>query len=343
MNKQNKRSSFKITVLTGILFFLFYYADVIQDSRAEHLDEQNTVPVSADSMADFCRELPRPEYADLRQENIEDNWFEVYRLAPGVKAIYEPHQWQEVISYLIEGERRALLFDSGNGIGDIHSLVTSLTDKPIAVLNSHSHYDHVGGNYAFEKIYGMDTEFTRLRQGGRTNSQIAIEVSPQALCRPLPDGVTVKNHIGRAYKISEVVADGSIIDLGGRELEVMHIPGHTPDAIALLDREARLMWTGDSYYSGPIWLFADETDLDAYDTSLEKLVAELEHIDTLLPAHNTPWVDARVLIDVQKDFRDMLAGKLIRSAQEDGTAEYRSGKTRPFSFLMRDEPLPYAK
>jgi len=104
------------------------------------------------TMGEFCKKLPRSAYADLTRVEDIDEWFEVYQVAPGVKAIYEPHQWQETISYLIEGQTKALLFDTGNGIGDIHALVKRLSKKPITVLNSHSHFDHVGGNHAFKRI-----------------------------------------------------------------------------------------------------------------------------------------------------------------------------------------------
>ena len=210
-------------------------------------------PSPANSMAEFCEKYPRAEYASLKRLDSTDEWFELYEVAPGVTAIVEPHQWQEVISYLIEGEDSALLFDSGNGIADIAQIVKTLTDKPIAVLNSHTHYDHVGGNYSFEKIYAMDTQFTRNRQKGIDNKDIAIEVSPQALCRELPQGVNETNHIGQPFKVTTFIQDGYTINLGERELEVIHVPGHTPDAIVLIDRAAGLMWTGDTYYSGPIW------------------------------------------------------------------------------------------
>jgi len=63
----------------------------------------------ATSMAEFCTRLPRPAYATLEGVPYASDWFELYRVAPGVTAIYEPYQWQEVISYLIEGSDQALL------------------------------------------------------------------------------------------------------------------------------------------------------------------------------------------------------------------------------------------
>jgi glyoxylase-like metal-dependent hydrolase (beta-lactamase superfamily II) len=299
-------------------------------------------PSSAISIAPFCKNLPRPEYANLKRVDIEHDWFEVYQVAEGVKAIYEPFQWQEVISYLIEGEDKALLFDTGNGIADIHALVKRLTHKPISVLNSHSHYDHVGGNHAFEKIYGLNTHFTAARQAGQPNSNIGIEVSEQALCKKPPAGVTPETHIGRPYTITHKLTDGAIIGLGNRTLEIMHIPGHTPDAIALLDRKAGLMWTGDSFYLGPIWLYAPETNLSDYKNSIEKLVEQVPNLKALLPAHNTPWVDPKILIKVEQAFHTMLNGKGIADRSGEGTAEYTFLEDNGFSFLLRDEPLPYA-
>src|ERR1022692_910418 len=82
---------------------------------------------SRPSTPDWCRDLPRPQYKALERVPSADPWFEVYRVAPGVFAIYEPHQFEEVISYLIVGERRAALFDTGMGIGDIKHVVAALT------------------------------------------------------------------------------------------------------------------------------------------------------------------------------------------------------------------------
>lgn len=298
-------------------------------------------PSPAQSMGDFCQSLPRAEYADLKRIHNDNPWFELYQVADGVTAIYEPHQWQEVISYLIEGEQQALLFDTGNGIADIAAVVAQLTNKPVSVLNSHSHYDHVGGNYAFSQVYGMDTAFTKVRQHGHSNQSIAIEVSPKALCKQPPDNVNEGNHVGRPYKVTDIIVDGSIIDLGNRPLTVMHVPGHTPDAIVLIDKQHKLMFTGDSFYRGPIWLYAPETNLQQYAESLDKMVSQLPFVHTLLPAHNTPIVDAKVLPDVVRGFQLMLNGKAKKTPQGEGMAEYNIPGVVGFSFLMRDEPLPY--
>jgi len=316
-----------INLIFSCLFTQFAYAD--QEPSPNH------------TMGAFCEKLPRADYANLERVDNTGPWFEVYQLTTGVKAIYEPHQWQETISYLIEGNDRALLFDTGNGIADIHALVKSLTNKPITVLNSHSHYDHVGGNYAFKNIYGLNNQFATERQKGVPNEDIAEEVSADALCRPLPEGVNAQNHIGRPYKISKRISDGYIFDLGERKLEVIHVPGHTPDAIALIDRDQGLLWTGDTFYAGPIWLYAPETDLVAYAKSLDRLLLELPNLKALLPAHNTPWVSPQLLPRVKRAFDKVLSGSAKRQESFEGTVIYSVDGESKFSFLLRDNPFSY--
>src|SRR5215470_2697518 len=74
-------------------------------------------------MPDWCKALPRPEYKELQRVLPDEPWFEVYRVAPQTFAIYEPHQSEETISYLLVGTKQALLFDTGMGIGDLRKIV----------------------------------------------------------------------------------------------------------------------------------------------------------------------------------------------------------------------------
>jgi glyoxylase-like metal-dependent hydrolase (beta-lactamase superfamily II) len=190
------------------------------------------------------------QYKTLQRFPLEDKWFEVYGVAPGVFAIYEPHQSEEIISYLITGEKQALLFDTGMGIGDLKKVTSGLTRLPIVVLNSHTHNDHVGGNWQFDTIYGMDVDFTRANaRGSRDAAQ--SEVAPGEICGDLPKGFDRKAYVTKPWKIKAYKQDGDRIDLGGRSLEVIAAPGHAPDSVCLFDREHGLLFTGDTYYPGP--------------------------------------------------------------------------------------------
>jgi Metallo-beta-lactamase superfamily len=150
---------------------------------------------------EWCRTLPRPEYETLQRVRISDPWYEVYKVAPAVYAIYEPHQFEETISYLIVGDKQALLFDTGMGIGDLRKVTAVLTRLPIVVLNSHTHNDHVGDNWQFETIYGMDTDFTRKNaQGSREDAQ--AELAPDQICGQLPKRFDPKTYATPPWKIT---------------------------------------------------------------------------------------------------------------------------------------------
>jgi glyoxylase-like metal-dependent hydrolase (beta-lactamase superfamily II) len=169
-----------------------------------------------------------------------------HRAADGVFAIAEPYQFQEVISYLIVGSDRALMFDAGLGLVPIRPVVEQLTKLPVEVLNSHTHFDHVGGNAEFDRIAAMDTPYTRANARGFAHDALAGEVAPNSFCKGPPKGADTAGFRTRPWTKTRSVAGGDRIDLGGRVLEVLHFPGHTPDALALLDRGNGLLWTGDS-------------------------------------------------------------------------------------------------
>jgi len=280
---------------------------------------------------EWCRALPRPEYKTLERVPVSDPWFEVYKPAPGVFAIYEPHQAEEVISYLIVGQKRSLLFDTGMGMSDIKKVTAELTKLPIVVLNSHTHDDHVGDNWEFDTIYAMDTDFTRKNaQGSREDAQ--AEVTPDQICGTLPKGFDPRAYTTRPWKITHYTDDGDRIDLGGRTLEIIATPGHTPDAISLIDRGNGLLLTGDTYYPAPIWLFRPETDLDAYAASIRRLAALAPQSKLVLGAHNIPVAPPTVLAQLVAAFDEVRSGKRPAIPDSPGKVLYRVGD---ISFLMR--------
>jgi glyoxylase-like metal-dependent hydrolase (beta-lactamase superfamily II) len=296
---------------------------------ASQLFAQTPIP------ADWCRSLPRPEYKSLERVPVSDPWFEVYKPAPNVFAIYEPHQAEETIGYLIVGQKRALLFDTGMGISDIKKVTAQLTKLPIIVLNSHTHDDHVGGNWEFDTVYGMNTDFTRKNAlGSREDAQ--AEITPDQICGTLPKGFDSKTYATRAWEITAFTHDGDRFDLGGRTLEVIATAGHTPDAISLIDRANGLLFTGDTYYPAPIWLFRPETDLDAYAASIRRLAALAPQIKLVLGAHNIPVASPTVLPRLVAAFDVVRAGNITPTPDSPGKVLY---KVDDISFLM---PAPVA-
>lgn len=288
---------------------------------------------SAVSSARWCSALPRATNAAFATVDVGSTWFDVRPVEPGVFAINQPQQFQEAIAYLIVGSRRALLFDTGVGMVPIRPVVERLTLLPVTVINSHSHFDHVGGNAEFDDVWSLDTPFTRANEAGKPHAGLASEVAADAFCDAPPTGLDTAAFHSRAWKVTKRIHDGDSIDVGGRVLEILAAPGHTPDAVALLDRANGLLWTGDSYYRSTIWLFSPETDLDAYERTMTRLDSLVPQLRRLLPAHNTVSEPPTQITETLAAFRAMRRGEGTRVVEGPGQRRVTIGAV---SFLVHD-------
>ena len=104
--------------------------------------------------------------------SYSDEWFHVYKTHNNVYSIVEPYQYQESISHLIIGENKALLFDTGIGLIPIRPIIKKITNLPIIVLHSHTHFDHVGGNWEFSDVRAIETSYTKANMNGFENKRI---------------------------------------------------------------------------------------------------------------------------------------------------------------------------
>jgi glyoxylase-like metal-dependent hydrolase (beta-lactamase superfamily II) len=221
------------------------------------------------------------------------------------------------------------------GIGNIHRVVARLTSRPIVVLNSHTHDDHVGGNWQFPFVFGMDTAFTRnSAKGSRDDAQ--SEIGKGEICGALPKGFDPAKYSTKPWKISLVVRDGFKVNLGHRTVEIIATPGHTPDAISLIDRENGLLFTGDTFYPGEIWIYRPETNFPAYMASVVKLQKLAPEIKMVLGAHNVPVAKPEVLDQLLTATEALYEGKLPAQSVKDNQAIYTMGE---ISFRSR-YPLP---
>ncbi|MEP7382563.1 MAG: MBL fold metallo-hydrolase [Gemmatimonadota bacterium] len=292
-------------------------------------------PAATGAADSWCSQVPRLGNEAFPRAGVTSDWFDVYEVDSGVFALTEPRQFQETISYLIVGSTSALLFDTGLGVVPIRPVVEQLTTLPVRVLNSHTHYDHVGGNAEFETVLAVATPFTTANQRGFPHAEVAGEVAAESFCGGPPTGADTGAYLTRAWRMSRVVADGDTLDLGGRVLEILQVPGHTPDAVALLDRAHQLLWTGDTYYDGPVWLYVPETDLDAYERSIARLGALAPPRTRLLPAHNVATAEPARLGEMAHAIR------AVREGTTKGVSQGRNRILFPFEHfsILTSQPL----
>jgi glyoxylase-like metal-dependent hydrolase (beta-lactamase superfamily II) len=121
--------------------------------------------------------------------------------------------------------------------------------------------------------------------------------------------------------VTGTVRDGSRIDLGGRELEVVATPGHTPDSVCLLDRKNRLLFTGDTFYLGPIYLYGADTSFADFAKSAARMAQLVPQLDLVLPAHNVPVAEPVYLTRLADAARQVQSGKL-KSKPNENLREY---------------------
>lgn len=317
------------------LFLFFIFLSIVICTGCSNADK-----VESDN---WCDQIIRPAFSKLEEIPNNSTWFKTYKVGEGVFAIAEPFNYQEIISYLILGDSKALLFDTGMGMGSIAEIAKELTDLPITVLNSHTHYDHIGGNHEFENILAINTQYTIERsEKGIDHSRVSHEVTSEALCLDKLPELDTANYYTKPFQISQLITDGYVIDLGNRTLEVISVPGHTPDAIALYDKSHGYLFTGDTFYEGPIWLFDPETDLTSYQESIQRLLDRASDLKTVFPAHNTPIAKPERLVALVNAFDQVLDGTkkpTYNKGTEHGADEAFHFEFEHFSFFISKDKL----
>ena len=187
--------------------------DVHAPAEAPQPTDNELVQNRGEGKDQWWDNLPRAAWSAFTKVEQSQDWYEVYELQPGLFAIYEPGQFEEVISYLFVGAEKALLFDTGLGIGNMRQVVAELTDLEPIVVNSHTHYDHVGGNYHFSKVHGTETAYTALNAKGRAHEAVAEFVGEGWIWKPTPAGFSKESYRSEAFEVVETIRDGHVEDI----------------------------------------------------------------------------------------------------------------------------------
>ena len=240
-----------------------------------------------------------PAPAKLAKGRMVDDYFAVQDLGGGVFAIGEPRYYQQNYAYLILGNSRALLFDSSSGTRDVSPVVASLTRLPVTVMVSHLHFDHLGGIAPFHHIAMIDLPETRADVSGGMFTPGRYEYGGIADKRVRP-----------TFKVSEWIKPDGFIDLGGRKLQVLSTPGHTPSSVSLYDAAGKRLFTGDYIYPTTIYAFGPGASRSAYHVTAQRLLATIPSDTILWTAHccradegiSAPWLTMKDLRDLDDAF-----------------------------------------
>ena len=247
-----------------------------------------------------------PAAEKIAKGEMVDDYFAVQDLGGGTFAIGEPRYYQQNYSYLIIGTTRALLFDAGSGTRDISGVVRHLTKLPVTVIVSHLHFDHLGGITPFQRVAMIDLPETRADVSGGFFRPKRYEYMG-----------LVDRLAAPSVRVGEWLKPGSTIDLGGRSLEVLSTPGHTPTSVALFDLQNRQLFIGDFIYPTTLYAFLPGASLSAYQATAMMLLEMLPADTVLWTAHccrknegvSAPWLSMKDLKDLDRALTVVRAGQ----------------------------------
>ena len=257
-------------------------------------------------------------------------WFYTREVIPGVWVLAEP---EHVYTWLVAGSERAVLLDTGMGILPIRPLAESLTELPLSVVNTHYHFDHIGGNHEFgqiaihelgapligqrvpREILASYLGYARRQLSAATayrelDAEFFWLLSAESEPRPFPEGFEPSAWTIRPSEATETLVEGDRVDLGGRILTVLHAPGHSPDGICLLEEREGLLFGADTINAGPIYAQFPDSDLDLLARSTRRL-SELRGEVRLIMVHHYGRViaDAGFLLEIADGLARILAGE----------------------------------
>lgn len=211
---------------------------------------------------------------------FEDDWYAVQEIDADTIAIGEPHYHQQNWSYLIRGEDRSLLFDTGSFCRDITGVVGRHGKGDLTVLPSHMHFDHLGNVEKFDRVVLPDLDVLReCVTGGRMTPSEFLFLG------------AFENNTAPTFEVSDWLEIGSEIDLGGRRLSLLHTPGHSVDSVSLYDRDRNQFFAADYLYSGDLYAQVPGSSLPEYLRVAEELLETVDQGTKFCCAHGNAGPD----------------------------------------------------
>lgn len=287
-------------------------------------------------------------------------WHEARQVSRGVWSVAEP---SHVNMWLIEGTERAVLLDTGLGISRVRPVVEQLTTKPIAVVNTHYHFDHVGGNYEFDdtSIHSAGADLlvqpvprevldAYLAYANELIDAVghfrAVDerffhlLDTDSAPRPLPKDFDPSAWAIAPQPPSRTLEDGDVLELGGRTLRVFHTPGHSGDSICLFDDRSGILFGGDTINTGPIYAQFHDSDVETFAKSTSRLALFKDDVSMVAVNHFGKTVAAPYLLqEIADGFERLLAGQAQSRAAHDCVGDaVRELVFDRFSILVAPNP-----
>jgi glyoxylase-like metal-dependent hydrolase (beta-lactamase superfamily II) len=213
------------------------------------------------------------------------SWFETTVLAPGITRFTEPHvhDFFQANLYRIEGRDFDIQFDFGVGVRNLTE-VSPAAGHPVLAIASHAHVDHVGSFHEFSRRAGHRYEahtFAGMDDAG-TLAPAFVNIENPLTGLPARDW-TMSQYRLRPAPLTEFLNEGDVVDLGNRKFTILHLPGHSPGSIALLDEHNGDFFSADAIYDEGLVDDIPGADIAIYLRTMRRL-AELD-VGTVYAGH----------------------------------------------------------
>lgn len=211
---------------------------------------------------------------------MHDSFYETTQIYPWLYRICD--QLNSNV-YLILGNEKALLFDSGNGLEPIMPIISSITRLPVEIILSHGHIDHAGGSYLFDSVWLHEKDKTLcLRHTGKTAKRGIITKMQNSGVAP-PRAFDEESYIHSGTGNIKAVEAGQVFNLAGLTAEIISLSGHTQGSVGVLVHESRVLFTGDAIIPNALVFMDESTSVSEYIAMLERTI--LMDFDTFYCAH----------------------------------------------------------
>jgi len=223
-----------------------------------------------------------PGTGEYEPVKVYSEWFNVSYLGDRIYCIEEPESSQGNVSYLILGDNRALMFDTGTGENEVRGdykikyLIEKITSLPVTLIQSHFHFDHNQNIHEFEHVAFPDLPDLRDR------------VSIESIFYFSQEDLFYGDYPSQV-RVDEWFPMEKDIDLGEQIIQLIHIPGHSNESIAILIKNSMLVLLGDFLYNGTLFLFHQD-DLAVYGQTVDHLSSLLTSEYKLYGAHGVPEI-----------------------------------------------------
>lgn len=202
-----------------------------------------------------------------------EDWYRLQTKTDGVTLIDEPfiQPFYRCNMWHIRGRDRDLLVDSGMGVVSLRDWVPLVTERALTAVSSHTHFDHIGCHHEFDDRCVHHAEADLLANPTREATLADPYVTDDIFDLLPPAPYQSATYQVKSAPATRLLSDGDVVDLGDRQFEVIHTPGHSPGGIALWEAATATLFSGDIVYDGPLIEDTYHADAADYHRSMVRL------------------------------------------------------------------------